>query len=236
MSGNKFKSVAIIIPVYNEEKTIGKIIQKTLNADTCGLNKQVIVVDDGSSDSTKKQLESIENKNIKLINHLKNLGKGAALKTGFKYASGDIIIIQDADLEYDPNEYKNLLKPILEQQADIVYGSRFIGDKPHRTLFFSHYLANRMITFLSNLLTGLNLTDVETCYKVFKKSVLNKIKLKENGFGFEPEFTAKAAKNKFRIYEIGISYYGRDYTQGKKIRFKDGLQTLWCIFKYKLFN
>jgi len=227
--------LSIVIPIYNEEKTLEKIISAVSKADVLGLEKQIILVDDCSRDSSRKILKKYESIHT-VVYHKKNMGKGGALQTGFKNATGDIVLIQDADLEYDPNEYPNLLKPILNDKADVVYGSRFIGGQVHRVLYFWHTMMNKFLTFLSNAFSDLNLTDMETCYKVFHKSALDQISIEENRFGFEPEITAKVGelsrKKNIRIYEIGISYYGRTYGEGKKIGWKDGLQSLWCIFKY----
>jgi glycosyltransferase involved in cell wall biosynthesis len=199
--------------------------------------KEIVVVDDFSIDGTREILLNIENngsRNFKILYHDKNRGKGSALKSGFALASGDIIIIQDADLEYDPRDYPRLIEPILDGKADVVYGSRFSGSGPHRVLFFWHYVGNTFLTLLSNMCTNLNLTDMETGYKAFKKEILSKIDIKENRFGFEPEITAKVAKLGCRIYEVGISYSGRSYSEGKKITWKDGVRALWCILKYNL--
>lgn len=233
---NNPKKVSIVIPVFNEQKTIRQIIERVTKISFNNLEKEIIVVDDGSNDKTREILRTINDKNIKIFYHQKNQGKGAALQTGFKAVTGDIIIIQDADLEYNPQDYHDLIKPILANQADVVYGSRFVGDKPHRVLYFWHYVGNKLVTLLTNSFSNLNLTDVETCYKVFRRQVLDNINLKEKRFDFEPEFTIKAARQKFRFYEVGISYTGRTYEEGKKINIKDGLRAIWCIIKYGIFN
>jgi len=236
---SSFKKISIVVPIYNERKTLKKIISVVEDADTLGLEKEIILVDDCSSDGSREILKSFRNKH-KILFHKVNKGKGAALKTGFRNASGDIILVQDADLEYDPNEYQELVRPILEGKADVVYGSRFMGDKPHRVLYFWHYLGNKALTLFSDMLTNLNLTDVETCYKVFTKEILGKIlpDLNSKRFGFEPEVTARIArlakKDQCRVYEIGISYSGRTYAEGKKIGWKDGLEAIWCIIKYNI--
>ena len=223
--------LSVVIPVYNEKNTIKDLIRKV---DGVNLDKEIIIVDDYSTDGTREILKSLENNDkYKFFFHDKNMGKGAALRTGFKHVTGDIVIIQDADLEYDPNEYEKLIVPILEGNADVVFGSRFLTGQ-HRVLLFWHYLGNKLLTTLSNMFTNLNLTDMETCYKVFKKEVLNEINFKSNRFGFEPEFTVKVAKRRYRIYEVPISYFGRDYSEGKKITWKDGVIAIWCIIRYKL--
>jgi glycosyltransferase involved in cell wall biosynthesis len=228
------KKLSIIIPAYNEKDTIEEILKLVKAVDLKGIEKEIIVVDDGSKDGTREILKNTAG--IKYIFHEKNMGKGGALKTGFLAATGDILMIQDADLEYDPNEYVRLLAPILSGRADVVYGSRFIGGDPHRVLYVYHHLANKFLTALSNLLSGLNLTDMETCYKVFKKEVIDsfKDKLESKRFGIEPELTARVAKGKWKIYEIGISYYGRTYEEGKKINWKDGFSAIWQIIKFNL--
>ena len=231
-----FNKISIIIPIFNEDQTILELLKKIKQAPVKGLEKEIIIVNDNSIDNTKNILNNIHDKNIKIFHHQKNQGKGAALQTGFKMATGDIILIQDADLEYNPYEYENLIQPILNEQADIVYGSRFIGSQAHRVLYFWHYFGNKMLTLLSNIFSNLNLTDMETCYKVFRRQVIKKIKLNEKRFGFEPEFTIKAARQKFRFYEIGISYDGRTYEEGKKIKAKDGFYAIWYIVKYGIFN
>ena len=226
--------ISVVIPVYNEVSTIREIVVRVQAVD---LNKEIIIVDDGSTDGTRELLQEIplSHENVRVLYHDRNQGKGAALRTGFEAATGDIVIIQDADLEYDPREYPVLLEPILDGRADIVYGSRFLGG-PHRVLFFWHYLGNKFLTLLSNALTNLNLTDMETCYKVFRREVLSDIQLKSNRFGFEPEFTAKIAKKEFRIYETSISYSGRTYAEGKKIGWKDGVKAIFAIIWFSFFD
>ena len=226
--------VSVIIPCFNEKNTITKIIEKVENASV--FLKEIIIVDDFSTDGTREILERVNNPIIKIYFHPKNKGKGAALKTGFSKVNGDICIIQDADLEYDPIEYPKLIKPIIDNKADVVFGSRFKGDGAHRVVYFWHRLGNGFLTFLSNLFTNINLSDMETCYKVFRKEVIQSIRIKENRFGIEPEITAKVAKKHFRIYEVGISYYGRTYSEGKKITWKDGIIAIYCIIKYNLFD
>ncbi|MFT5102727.1 MAG: glycosyltransferase involved in cell wall biosynthesis [Candidatus Latescibacterota bacterium] len=232
------QTLSIVIPAYNEENTIIEILT-ALEAVVLpnGLAKELVIVDDCSKDDTLKRIEAFMNNNpsldIKLHSLTKNGGKGGALHKGFELATGDFIIIQDADLEYDPNEYALLLRPMLEGKADVVYGSRFIGGSPHRILFFWHTIGNKFLTFLSNMFTNLNLTDMETCYKLFRADILKGLTLKEKQFGFEPEVTAKMSRiPNIRIYEVGISYYGRTYAEGKKINWKDGMWALWCIFRY----
>lgn len=230
--------ISVVMPVYNEKTTILSILEK-VRAVNLPFKKEIIVVDDCSTDGTRQILEDIDsskNGGHKIIYHNKNQGKGAALISGFKEAKGDIVIIQDADLEYDPLEYSKLTQPIIDGKADVVYGSRFKGEGPHRVLFFWHYVGNRILTTMSNVFTNLNLTDMETGYKVFKRELLSNIDLKEKGFGFEPEITAKLARLGCRIYEVGISYSGRTYLEGKKIKWKDGFRAMWCIVKYSLFS
>lgn len=234
------KKLSIIIPCYNEEKLISSVLEKVLLIKLeNNLEKQVIIVNDGSTDNSAKAIDQFCEKNpcAISIHQQKNSGKGAAVRAALQKVNGDIIIIQDADFEYDPKDYNKLLHPILDGHADIVYGSRFIGGGPHRVLFFFHTIGNKFLTFLSNLFTGLNLTDMETGYKMFKSEILKQIHLKENRFGFEPEVTAKTSRIKnIRFYEVGIAYYGRTYEDGKKIKWTDGLYAIWCILKYNIFS
>jgi glycosyltransferase involved in cell wall biosynthesis len=234
-----FETLSIVIPIYNEDRTLEKIIRAVERAPTFDLKKEIVLVDDFSTDKSREILEQYAEKH-KILYREQNEGKGAALRTGFKNATGDIILIQDADLEYDPDEYEALLKPILDNKADVVYGSRFLGGRAHRVLYFWHYIGNRFLTTFSNTLTDLNLSDMETCYKVFRMEILQKLlpKLESKGFGFEPEVTARLSKlskrGKCRIYEVGISYYGRTYEEGKKIGWKDGFRAIWAIVKYNI--
>ena len=225
--------LSIIIPVFNECETICELIHRV---DAVKLDKEIIIVDDASTDGTRSLLKKYEEKEqFKIIYQSKNYGKGKALRVGFNKAEGEIIIIQDADLEYNPKDYPILLEPILDGRADVVYGSRFLGGS-HRVLFFWHSMGNRFLTILSNMFTNINLTDMETGYKVFRRSILDSISLKCNRFGFEPEFTSKVARNKFIIYEVPISYAGRDYSAGKKISWKDGVAAIWFIFRFRFFS
>ena len=234
--------LSIVIPVYNEERTLLTLLQRVKEVP---VRKEIILVNDCSTDGTSDILDGLETdtfsdqddeieNRIVVLHHERNRGKGAALQTGFQQAAGDIVLIQDADLEYDPAEYPRLIRPIVEEQADVVYGSRFLGDRAHRVLYYRHYLGNKLLTMLSNMFTNLNLTDMETCYKVFRREVIQELTpiLKQNRFGFEPEITAKIARRKYRVYELSVSYSGRTYEQGKKIGWRDGLQALWCILRY----
>ncbi len=232
--------LSIIIPAYNEGKTIHHILDKMRATELLGgITKETVIVNDCSQDDTENAILNYKNSHpdfeIKYVKHPVNKGKGAAIHTGIKEATGDYIIVQDADLEYDPSEFNILLRPILDGHADVVYGSRFMGGKPHRILFFWHTIGNKFLTFLSNMFTNLNLTDMETCYKLFRADIIKSIDLKENRFGFEPEVTAKISRYpKIRLYEVGISYYGRTYEDGKKIGWRDGFRAIWCIAKYNI--
>lgn len=235
------KLLSVIVPAYNEESTVYQILKQIVESKTEGVKKEIIFIDDFSTDQTLKKVESFRNDFpevvMKIIRFNKNSGKGSAIHKGIEEAEGDFILIQDADLEYDPGDYEKLLQPILENKADVVYGSRFQGSAPHRVLFFWHSLGNRFLTFLSNLFTNLNLTDMETCYKLFRSDILKKIDLKEKRFGFEPEVTAKISRMPgIRICEVGVSYFGRKYFEGKKINWKDGVRAVYCIVKYNLFS
>ena len=234
--------LSIVIPAYNEERTITDMLDLLLSVELIGnIKKELIVVNDCSTDNTHNVIETYiaahPEAEIAYYQHEVNQGKGAALHTGIKKATGDLVVIQDADMEYDPNEFNILLAPMLRGVADVVYGSRFMGGKPHRILFFWHSLGNKMLTFLSNMFTNLNLTDMETCYKMFKRETIQSLNLKEKRFGFEPEVTAKISRiPKIRVYEVGISYYGRTYEEGKKINWKDGFRAIYCIIKYNVFS
>ena len=226
--------LSVIVPCFNEIKTLDKVINNIQGSPV--ESKEIIIVDDFSSDGSREFLKKVESYNIKTIFHDKNLGKGAALCSGISLAKGKIIIIQDADLEYDPNQFPDIIEPIVNGKADVVYGSRFQGGQPHRVVYFWHRIGNGFLTLLSNIFTDINLTDMETCYKAFRTEIIQQIKIEENRFGFEPEITAKIAKLDCRIYEVGISYYGRTYKEGKKIGWRDGVWAIWCILKYNLFN
>ena len=233
--------LSIIIPVYNESKTISAVLKKVSDVKLInGITKEIIVVNDGSTDETEIQINEFiktQEDSIQLISHPKNKGKGYSIQTAIKRVTGDYVIIQDGDLEYDPNEYNILLKPVIDGHADVVYGSRFLGGNAHRILFFWHSLGNKFLTFLSNMFTNLNLTDMETCYKLIKTSLFKEIILVEKRFGFEPEITAKISRlPDIRIYEVGISYYGRQFKEGKKINWKDGIKAIFCIIRYNLFK
>lgn len=227
--------VSVVIPVYNEVSTIEEIVDRVRRSPVGPI--EIVLVDDFSTDGTRDLLQGrLKDKVERIVLQDRNYGKGCALRTGFRHVTGDVVIIQDADLEYDPNEYPNLIKPILEDKADVVYGSRFMGGGPHRVVYYWHYVGNRLLTLLSNMFTNINLTDMETCYKAFRREVIQSIELKEDRFGFEPEVTAKIARKRVRIFEIGISYYGRTYAEGKKIGWRDGAKAVWCIIKYNLLS
>ncbi|GFO53610.1 glycosyl transferase [Geomonas sp. Red276] len=225
--------LSVVIPVYNERETVLRLIEQVRAVE---IPKEIVVVDDGSTDGTRELLEGVTGDDLRVAFHPRNLGKGAALRTGFALVKGDVVLVQDADLEYDPRQYHKLLLPILEGKADVVFGSRFVTGDYRRVLYFWHMVGNTILTLISNLFTNLNLTDMETCYKAFRREILDRITLKENRFGFEPEFTAKVARLKLRIYEVGISYSGRTYCEGKKINWKDGVSALRCIVKYNVFS
>lgn len=234
--------LSILVPAYNEERTVTDVLEKLKSVKLIGgVEREIIVVNDCSTDRTEEIVKNYIGLNtdveFRYLRHNVNQGKGAALHTGIRNATGDYIIVQDADLEYDPAEFNRLLKPVIDGYADVVYGSRFIGGNPHRILFFWHTIGNKFLTFLSNMCNNLNLTDMETCYKLFRTDLLNRVKLEETRFGFEPEVTAKVAKIPgIRIYEVGVSYYGRTYEEGKKINWKDGFRAIYCILKYGLFR
>ncbi len=224
--------LSVIIPVYNEVDTLDAIMAAV---SAVPVDKEIVVVDDGSTDGSREKLQQFENRpGVRVLVHSVNQGKGAAIRTGVAAAEGDLVIIQDADLEYDPREIPTLMQPILAGKADVVYGSRFMGGQPHRVLYFWHSVGNRILTLLSNMFTDLNLTDMETCYKLFRREVIQGIRIEESRFGFEPEITAKIARGGWRIYEIGISYAGRTYAEGKKVGWRDGFRAIWCILKYNL--
>jgi glycosyltransferase involved in cell wall biosynthesis len=225
--------LSVVIPVYNEVRTIEEVVARVR---AIPLEKEILIVDDGSTDGTRQRLEDIvRHDDVKVLYHERNKGKGAALRTGFAAATGDVVIIQDADLEYDPRDYRTLLEPILDGRADVVYGSRFLGG-PHRVLFFWHYVGNRVLTLMSNALSNLNLTDMETGYKVFRREILNDLPLRSNRFGFEPEFTVKVAKRMLRVYEVPISYSGRTYAEGKKITWRDGVVAIFTILRFRILD
>lgn len=232
--------LSILIPCYNEERTLADIVTRVQNADSCGLKKEIIIIDDGSTDGSLKLAKRIAESDacVRIFFHPQNMGKGAAIRTGIQESKGDLILVQDADLEYDPKEYPRLLAPFFDSQADVVYGSRFKGGESTRAVYFWHSVGNHLLTLLSNMMTDLNLTDMETCYKVFRASLLRSIILRENRFGFEPEVTAKISRLSPRpvIYEVGISYMGRTYEDGKKIGWKDGVSAIYCIVRYNLFS
>jgi glycosyltransferase involved in cell wall biosynthesis len=236
----KERVLSVVIPIFNEERTLQLLLEKVIHAHLPeGITRQLILVNDCSSDRSEEIVRDVQTAypdvDIRYIGHATNQGKGAALHTGIREATGDFLIIQDADLEYDPNEYGLLLQPVLEDVADVVYGSRFVGGKPHRVMFYWHTRGNKWLTMLSNAFTNLNLTDMETCYKLFRMEVIKGLELREKRFGFEPEVTAKIARIKnLRIYEVGISYYGRSFEEGKKIGWRDGFRAIWCILKYNL--
>jgi glycosyltransferase involved in cell wall biosynthesis len=227
--------LSVVIPCYNESVTIEAILAAVRGSEITDL--EIVVVDDASTDGTREKLRALEGQpGLRVIFHDRNQGKGAALRTGFRAATGEVVIVQDADLEYDPKDYPKLLAPIRAGKADVVYGSRFVGGESHRVLYFWHYAANKLLTLFSNMFTNLNLTDMETCYKAFRRDVIQKIDLREDRFGFEPEVTAKVARMGCRIYEVGISYSGRTYAEGKKIGWRDGLRALWCVVRYNVLS
>lgn len=238
----EFRKLSIIIPCYNEEKTVHLILEKVVAVKLLNnISKEIVLVNDCSGDGTSSAIENFFSSHpgaeFKLYNHEVNKGKGAAIHTGIQHATGDYVVIQDADLEYNPEEWNILIQPVLDGYADVVYGSRFLGGRAHRILFFWHSIGNKILTFFSNMFSNLNLTDMETCYKLFRRDIIQSLKLKESRFGFEPEVTAKVSKVKgVRIYEVGISYYGRTFEEGKKIGWRDGLHAFWCVIRYNLFE
>lgn len=226
--------VSVIIPCYNERRTIRAIVEKVKAA--LREHFEIIIVDDASTDGSAAMLEKLQDEQVKVVHHAQNCGKGAAMDTGFRHASGEVILVQDADLEYDPRDYSELLAPIFNGDADVVFGSRFMGGRPHRVVYFWHMVGNRFLTLLSNIFTNINLTDMETGYKVFRREALQDLRIEEKRFGFEPEITAKLAQRQCRFYEVGISYYGRTYAEGKKIGWRDGVRALWAILKYNIWK
>lgn len=229
------RTLSVVMPVYNEQETLDRIVRRVASTT---LKAELVAIDDGSTDGSLEILRRLESEGLidRVIVHERNLGKGAALASGFAAATGDFVIVQDADMEYDPAEYRKLLEPILDDRADVVFGSRFLGGEPHRVLYFWHYVGNRFLTLLSNMVTNLNLSDMETCYKCFRREVLDGLVIEERGFGVEPELTAKVAAGGWRVYEVGVSYSGRTYAEGKKIGWKDGFRAIYCILKYGVFR